>query len=67
MPTAIQVVSLVQAIELSCVPDGIEARGVQSVKSTVLKEIPPPPSATPTVTQVVGFEHEIEVSDDTNG
>jgi hypothetical protein len=62
-----QVVSIGQATELSCVPDGIDERGVQSVKSTVLKEIPPPPSATPTVTQVVGSAHEMDVKYDTNG
>jgi len=62
-----QVVSLVQLIELSWVPDGIDVRGVQSVKSTVFKDIPPPPSAIPTATQVVGSAHETDVNDDTNG
>jgi hypothetical protein len=58
VPTAIQVVSLVQAIELSCVPDGIEVVNCQVAKFVVLSAVAPPPEATPTATQVVGVEQD---------
>ena len=67
VPTAMQVISLVQVMEPNCVPNGRETRGVQAVRSTVLSEVAPPPSAIPTVTHVVGVAHEIEISDEADG
>jgi len=53
-----QVVSLVQLIELSWVPDGIEVVNCQVEKLFVLSEIAPPPEATPTAMQVVAVEQD---------
>jgi len=57
VPTAIQVVSIGQAMEFNCDPRGIELVGCQSVKSVVVSEVAPPPEATPVATQVVDIEH----------
>jgi len=67
VPTAMQVVSLGQTMEFGCVPNGMETRGVQVVRSTVLRDVAPPPSPMPATTHVVGDAHEMDVSDVTEG
>jgi len=67
VPTAIHVVSIGQAIEFSCVPVGMRVGAVQVDKSTVRRDVPPPPSAIPEATQFVALAQEMEVSDDTAG
>jgi hypothetical protein len=54
-------------MEFDCEPNGIETRGVQVVRSTVLRDVAPPASPIPTATHVVGIAHEMDVSDDTEG
>jgi hypothetical protein len=60
VPTATQDVSTGQTTEVSCDPDGIELVVSQSEKSVVVREVAPPPEATPTATQVVPMEHDNE-------
>lgn len=67
MPTAIHVVGIGQAREFNRVPKGMEAVRVQSVRSTVVSEVPPPPVAMPVETQVVEVADEMEVSEETEG
>ena len=67
VPTATHVVSLGHAIELTCVPDGMDVGKNQWVRSTVLTEVAPPPWPMPAATQVVVFAHDTEVSDKTEG
>jgi hypothetical protein len=61
------VVAFVQTMEFGWVPNGMETRGVHVVRSTVLKDVAPPPSPMPAATHVVGIAHEIDVSDNTDG
>jgi hypothetical protein len=60
VPTAMQVVSLVQAMDPSCDPAGIDVVGCQVEKFVVLREVAPPPEATPTATQVVEVEQDTD-------
>jgi hypothetical protein len=53
VPTAMQVVSLVQSMEFGCVPNGIEVVICQAEKSVVVSEVAPPPEAIPMATQFV--------------
>jgi hypothetical protein len=54
------VVSLVQVMELSCAPNGIDEVSCQAEKFVVVSDIAPPPEATPTTTHVVKVEHDNE-------
>jgi hypothetical protein len=67
VPTAIQVVSFVQVIADSREPGGIEAVVDQSLRSTVLRLVAPPPLARPTASQVDAAPHEMPVNKFTDG
>jgi hypothetical protein len=67
VPAAIHDVSTGQTTEFNCDPGGIELVDSQLEKSVVVKDVAPPPEATPTATQVVGVEHEIDARKSTVG
>jgi hypothetical protein len=58
VPTAMHVVSLVQAMELSWAPTGIDEVGCQVEKFVVVSDVAAPPEATPTATQFVEVAHD---------
>jgi hypothetical protein len=61
VPTAMHVVSFGHSIADRRVPIGMEVVGVQSVRSTVLRLVEPPPLAIPAATHVVDPAQEILV------
>jgi hypothetical protein len=69
VPTAIQVVSFGHVIAERRVPEGIEDEfvGVQLLKFTVLRLVPPPPLAMPTTSHTNDPAHETDVNTFTDG
>jgi hypothetical protein len=67
VPTAMQVVGFGQAMDPSCDPKGIEDVCCQVEKLVVVKEVAPPPEATPTATQAVDTEHAKDLRKLTDG